>query len=185
FDSLLKVIHLAGMEEVLEDEEVTFFAPSDQMIEASVASLNRYLQLNGKDTVSDLSQISSETWNKMISLYIFSGKFRLNDFPQIDTLNLLTYPGAFYKSYGGRPMNIGVIYHDVKGVKYGGYRQILLSYLTDFANPNRNNRRVPVSSSDIQPKNGVVHTLQFHNHYFGFDTLQFVINVVENGISYK
>lgn len=185
FDTLCQVIHLAEMDSVFEKDSVTFFAPIDYSIIESVSSLNNYLRLNGKDTVSKLSQISGATWKKMLSLYLFEGVYHQKDFPQIDTTAILAYPGQNYASYGGRPMNIGVIYHNVNGVKYAGYRQILLSYITNFSKPHLKNLHVLVSSSDITPENGVVHTLQFPEHYFGFDTTQFIISAVDNGIANK
>lgn len=192
FDTLLDVIHLAGMDKVFREDSVTFFAPVDYSIVSSVTSLNNYLRINGRDTVNSLEQISGDTWKKMLSLYMFKGVYHQKDFPQIDTTNLLAYPGQNYESYDGRPMNIGVIYHNANGddddnggVKYAGYRQLLLSYITNFAEPQKGNIRVLVSSSDIAPKNGVVHVLQFTNHYFGFDTTQFIISAVDNGINIK
>ncbi len=185
FDTLVQVIHLAGMDDVFEEDSITFFAPIDFSIVASVTSLNNYLRLNGRDTVSRLGQISKTTWKKMLSLYLFNGVYHQKDFPQIDTLAVLAYPGQNYASYGGRPMNIGVIYHDVNNVKYAGYRQLLLSYIVDFSRPQYKNKHVLISSSDISEKNGVVHTLQFENHYFGFDTTQFILSALNNGITNK
>lgn len=197
FDTLVQVIHLAGMDNIFENDSITFFAPADPTIVSSITSLNRYLLNNGKDTVSRLDQISDSTWKEMLSLYMFPGNYHLKDFPQIDTLALLTYPGQDFVSFNGRPMNIGVIYNDaVKkdkngkvipggSVKYAGYRQLLLSYIPYLAYHQLGNIRVPVASSDIIPTNGVVHVLQYPYHYFGFDTSQFILNAVDKGINTK
>ena len=52
-------------------------------------------------------------------------------------------------------------------MKYAGPRQILYSYVNDFASMDMINAYV--ASCDIQPFNGVVHVIRFTNHNFGFD----------------
>ncbi len=182
FDSLSRVVVLAGMENVLDKEEVTFFAPSSSCVYKSVKALNRYLYLRGRDTVKNLSQIKPAVWKEMLSLYIIKGKYLLKDVPQLDTTLLGSYAGQGYISYGNQPMNLGVIYNDAGGVKYSGYRQLFYSYINDFSNAAGSMLNVPVSSSDIQPTNGAVHVLKYQNHVFGFRTNDFIIKAIAQGI---
>ncbi|MEI5985346.1 hypothetical protein VJ786_10580 [Sphingobacterium sp. PU5-4] len=182
FDSTLMVIDLAGMKNVIENEEVTFFAPPSGCITRAVLGLNRQLQFNGKDTVKELSQIKPQVWKNMLSNYIFKGKNLLKDYPQRDTVSYLAYPGQNYTSYGGRIMNIGVIYNDAGGVQYAGYRQLFLAYIPDLSNPMVSLRNIPIATSDIQTNNGVIHVLNRTKHTFGFFSNTFIDQAISAGI---
>ncbi|WP_316819700.1 fasciclin domain-containing protein [Pedobacter gandavensis] len=182
FDSLTRVIKVAGMEDVFQKENVTFFAPPSSCIYKAVKNLNRYLRTTGKDTVSQLEQVKPQVWKEMLSLYVFKGSYLLKDVPQLDTLAINAFGGQGYTSLGGRPMNIGVFYNDASGVKYVGYRQLILSYIPDFSTPKIGLINTPIASSDIQPTNGVIHALVYQNHSFGFGTDRFIIAAISAGI---
>lgn len=208
FDSLSRVIKLAGMEEVISKENVTLFAPTSSSIHRSVNLLNFVLRQTGRDTISKLEQLKPAFWRQMLSMYVFKGSSRLKDYPQVDTLALNAYPGQGYTSYSsgtepGRSMNIGVVYNDAGGVKYAGYRQLLLSYIPDLSTPKLGFINNLVSSSDIAPSNGIVHVLQVTNlmkyrlvtidgeiitvtlkqpAYFGFDIDYFITAALASGI---
>ncbi|ALL04260.1 hypothetical protein AQ505_01385 [Pedobacter sp. PACM 27299] len=209
FDSLVRVINLAGMNEIYEKENLTFFAPPSALVHKSVMRLNQYLRFNGRDTVSQLEQIKPTVWRQMLALYTFKGTNRLKDYQQIDTTSILAFPGQGYKGYGNldeklnKTMNIGVIFNDAAGVKYAGYRQVVLSYITDLSQPTRYLNYAQVASSDIAPNNGIIHALSImgigslkltvggdmiyykYPLYFGFDADDFVLLAVANGISPK
>lgn len=183
FDTLVKVINYTKYTSLLDDPKakVTFFAATNQSIAKSMTSLNRVLYNKGQDTVLDVKQVSPEVWEKFIALYIYNDKSLLKDYPQLDTNNLLVYPGQGYLSIAGEPMNIGSFYNDVTSsnsdgilqvIKYAGYRQLIVSYSN------------PVATSDIQPANGVIHVLQFLKHSFGFSAADFSANAINKGISY-
>lgn len=187
FDSLVRIIDLSGMKDVFDKQEVTFFAPGNATIYKAVKSLNQYLFQAGVDTVRNLNQVKPEVWRQMLSLYVLEGKYKLKDFTQIDTLDLPAYNGQSFKSIGGRAMNVGVIYNDAGSastgyVKYAGYRQLMISYITDFGNPKQGMRNAPVSSSDIQPTNGVVHVLQYNKHSLGFQSQNFILEATTKGV---
>ncbi|GAA4139919.1 fasciclin domain-containing protein [Sphingobacterium kyonggiense] len=183
FDSTLMVLELAGMKQVVQNEEVTFFAPPSGCITRAVLGLNKYLQFNGKDTVKQLDQIKPEVWKNLISNYIFKGKNLLKDYPQRDTISYVAYPGQNYTSYGGRIMNIGVIFNDAGGVQYAGYRQLFLAYIPDLSNPQIALRNIPVATSDIQTNNGVMHVLNRKKHTFGFFVDSFIDQAISAGIT--
>lgn len=181
FKSLVEVIEIAGMDDVFKNEEITFFAPTDWSIKGTVNELSHYLyKYMGEDSIRDLRQIKPEVWKEYLSLYIIKDKYLMKDIPQLDTTAVAAYPGQAYYSYGGRPMNVGVVYADANGVKYAGYRQILYSYIYDFTTQDMLNAYV--ASSDIQPTNGVVHVLRFIDHAFGFDDSGFVLRAINVGI---
>lgn len=199
FDTTLMVIRLAGMEPVLKNEQVTFFAPTSASIYRSVKALNTYLKLSAKDTVSDYSQIKPSVWRKTLSQYIFKGVSRLKDYPQLDTLAYAAYPGQSYNSYDGRIMNVGVLYNNAvsngSSIPYAGYRQLYLSYIRDLTQPQQSLVNVPVATSDIATTNGVVHVLAqvqayqngtyVNRHNFGFVVNTFIQDALTAGIAPK
>lgn len=174
FDSLVKVIHLAGLDQVLENEEVTFFAPGDSSIKKSIEYLNIRLRTYGKDTVADLSQIDGSVWRQTLAMYIFDGVHKVEDYPQLDLSSLPSFHGQAYTCYDSvRIMNIGAVYDDAGGVKYAGYRHLVLSYIPSYSAPLVNWIDAPVASSDIVTTNGVLHALRYTAHDFGFSLIRF------------
>ncbi len=187
FDSVAQIIKLAGMENTFKTEDFTFFAPDDDVIKRTIGTvstggLNRSLFFAGRDTVKKLADIDSTIWKKYLQRYMFKGVNKLKDYPQID-LNLLSiYPGALYYAYGNTVSSIGVVYNDENSVKYIGYRQLVMSYIPDLSRPDQNLTRNFVSSSDIKPKNGIVHTLSYNGAYFGLDIGEFFNDVYISGL---
>jgi uncharacterized surface protein with fasciclin (FAS1) repeats len=157
FDTLVKVLELGEYSTLLNDPNanVTFFAPTSQSISKSIRALNSVLYTRGQDTVLDVRQVSPEVWKKYLSKYIYRDKYLLKDYPQIDTSDMLAYPGQGYISIGGEAMNIGTFY-------------------------NTN----PVATSNIQPNNGVIHVLQYFRHSFGFYSYDFASDAFNMGITY-
>jgi hypothetical protein len=184
FDSVVKVIQLAGLENVLKQEDITFFAPADSSIKSTIEMLNVILRSRGIKEVTNLNQIKPEVWRQQLSRYIFKGKKSMNDFPQIDPGNLSAYPGQIYASYDGLIMNVGVIYNDAGGVRYAGYRQMMVSYIPSPSAPRDYNSWYPsiVATVNIAPTNGYVHVLTYSYHRFGFDVNQFIDNAIAKGI---
>lgn len=183
FDTLVKVLEYTKYAELLDNPaaNVTFFAPCSQSINRSILALNQQLFVRGQDTIHDVRQVSPEVWEKFLGQYVYNDKYLLKDYPQLDTANMLVYPGQRYISMGGEPMNVGSYYHDVVSknnagveqiIKYAGYRQLMLNYSN------------PVATSDIQPTNGVLHVLNFTKHAFGFYTYEFSLNAINTGIIY-
>mgnify|MGYP003578099489 CR=1 FL=1 len=184
FDSVVRVIGLAGMNDVFEKGEITFFAPADSSFRATLDFLNLILSTRGQNEVKSLSQIKPEVWRAQLSRYLFKGKKSMNDFPQLDPANVSAYPGRIYGSYNGEIMNIGVIYNDAGGVRYAGYRQLVLSFIPSQSTPLDYLSWYPVfvASVNIAPTNGYVHALRFSNHAFGFNVTQFMESALAKGI---
>lgn len=188
FDTIAQVVKLAGMEDVFRNEDFTFFAPDDDVVKRTIGSytsggLNRELFLLGRDTVKQLSDISPVVWRKYLMRYMFKGVNRLKDYPQID-LNLQSqYPGQLYYTYGNDVCNIGVIYGDANGVKYIGPRKLNMIYVPDISNPNFATFINPISSSDIKPRNGVVHTLAYSGATLGYSYSEFINDVYFTGLT--
>lgn len=188
FDTLVQVIKLAGMQDILTKETVTFFAPPDMCFDSTLKITNRLLYADGKDTIRELSKVPAEVWRKTLGRYVFKGKNMLNDYPQLDPVYFATYPGQFYRSYYGDLMNIGVVYGSEGGAQYAGYRQLVISYTPDITFKPDNWLVADVASSNIEPDNGSVHVLRFAakeqkitedisirtpGHFFGFNPSEF------------
>lgn len=181
FTKLVDIINYAGLDKVLKDSTVTFFAPTDWSIMSSVNALShRLYQFEGKDSIRNLYQIRPEVWRQFLSEYIIRDKFTLKDIPQIDTTKIEAYPGQGYYSYGGTPMNVGVVYYDAGGVQYAGARQIIYSYVV---NPQEHvMKNAYIATCDIQPRNGVLHVIRWWDHPFGFTPQRFVNAALNSGI---
>ncbi|MHA4894984.1 hypothetical protein ACXZ1K_09540 [Pedobacter sp. PWIIR3] len=175
FDSIAQIVKLAGMEDVFTNEDITFFAPTDEVIRRTIGQVNSTVDnLRGglnqrlfdarKDTIKVLGDVPSATWKKFLMRYLFKGKLVLKDYPQLDFNLKPLYPGGYYLGYNNDLSNIGVVYNSVAGVAYTGYRQLHISFVPDPSDKSKF-IAVPVASSDIQPKNGVVHSLSI---YLGF-----------------
>ncbi|WP_312789965.1 fasciclin domain-containing protein [Sphingobacterium sp.] len=189
FDTLMVALKVAKLDDVLKNDDVTFFAPPDPCILKSVWILNQQLFRSGQDSITKLEQVRPEVWRKYLSRYIFKGKYVAKDYRQIDTLNLAAFSGGVYKNIAGDDMNIGVLYNDVisknessggtQVIKYAGYRQLYLNFPYTFSVPEELQDflvpyiTAPVATSDIQPTNGVLHVLQFSKHSFGFQSYSF------------
>jgi hypothetical protein len=180
FDTVAQIVKLAGLEDVFTNEEITFFAPTDEVIRRNIGLVNTNLPYLGgglnqrlfdakKDTIRVLADVPSAIWRKFLMRYMFKGKNVLKDYPQIDFDLRPLYPGGFYYGYNNDLANVGVVYNSTNGVAYNGYRQLYISYIPDPSNKD-SFILAPVASSDIQPKNGVVHALAVTDfHQFGFN----------------
>ncbi len=185
FDSLVKIINIAGYADVLNRENITFFAPADSSIKLSLRLANEMRDSYGKPRISSVAQIDPAIWRKYLSRYIFDFSSALNDFPQIDFGAITSYPGRMYKAHSGEFLNIGVIYDDLENtnsangttvtIKYAGYRHLAISYLNSPFSPTEVGTwtRADISTANIKPKNGFVHIIKYSNHRFGFSEQQF------------
>lgn len=191
FNSLDTIIHLAGLETKLTQPDITFFAPGDPSIRKTIYALNRHLFLNGRDTVSSLTEIDGNIWKEYLSKYIFDGTFGLLDIPQIDTLNLDAFAGQSYVSISGVNMNIGVNYNNVEAtnsqdqtqiVRYAGYRQLFLSLIRNSSSITVSGALInaPVATSNIRMQNGYIHALEYRRHNFGFDSFAFIQSAINS-----
>lgn len=168
FDSLQQVIDLAGMKDILQNEEVTFFAPPDRALLLLMNNVNRNRYAQGKDSLH-IADIPADIWRKYLSRYVFRSKYLLNDIGRIDFARIGLYPGQNIESYDGYIMNMGVIYDAYSGTQDLGPRTIYLTSVGDdlVRFPVANSE--VVSSSNIQPKNGVIHALRGQQQ-FSFNT---------------
>ena len=169
FDSVVTVIHLAGMDSVLEDSTITFFAPTNHAIAKAMNQINSERYSNFKDSLR-LQDIPQEIWRKFLSRYIFREKNMLKDIARRNPSQLNVYPGMNLESWDGYIMNLGVVFSNYNGTKDVGPRQVTITDIGDLANPN--NITSNVATSDLQTKNGIIYVLD-DNHEFGFSVFNF------------
>ncbi|RPE08537.1 hypothetical protein EGT74_15970 [Chitinophaga lutea] len=172
FDTIKAIVDLAGMKDMMTKDTITFFAPSDDVIRdaMNLVNLNRFIA--GKDSVK-ISDIGQEVWRKFLGMYVMKGKHTAGTFPRVSYNNINAFPGINYVMLDGYILNIGLEYTTYNGVEAVGPRILYVTDITFDPTNFRNNPRVRVVSSDIQPKNGVVHVLSIQ-HNFGFRTDDFL-----------
>ncbi|GAA4144662.1 fasciclin domain-containing protein [Sphingobacterium kyonggiense] len=190
FDTLLNVIKIAGLENTIANENITFFAPTDPSIRSAIKELNWQLYAEGKDTISRLDQVDATVWNKFLRGYMIKENKGITDFPQVDTMALNSYGGQLYQTLDqDLTVNIGVVYHDLKNgdvvIKYQGPRQLVISYIPDVSKPLENWQTGYVATSNIAPKNGRLHVIRYLGHSFGFTYRRFANAAIEAGIKYN
>ncbi|WP_316834178.1 hypothetical protein [Pedobacter nutrimenti] len=184
FDTIARIVKLAGMEDVFNQQDITFFAPTDYEVKTMIGSVTQIGSLNnrlfsaGKDTVKTLSDIDGPIWAKYLQRHIFKGTKKLADYPQYDPALPAVYGGQDYYAYNNTVARIGVIYGDVGGVKYIGYRQLTIAYVADLSNTQATFFTYMVSSSDIKPRNGVVHALQLSGDAFGLGSQDMIVEIL-------
>jgi len=175
FDTISAIIKISGLEKEFSEDQLTFFAPTDQSVRRIMKITNSYLYESGKDTLTTLEEIEPKVWKKYLMRYMYKGANLVKDYYQLDMTLKAVYPGQNYKSYNQTIFNIGVIFDDINGIKYAGYRHLAISYIPDHNKPLENWVTENISSSDIRPNNGVVHTMNEY-HSFGFNS-DFTIDV--------
>lgn len=175
FDTLVTIVQLAGLESVLRDSSVTFFAPTDYSVKVAMNIINaeRYNQF--QDSLK-LQEVPGEVWRKFLSRYIFRDKYMLKDVPRYDPDQRELYPGMNMESWQGYVMNLGVMFSDYNGTHDVGPRSLLLRDIGDLGNPQ--NVSAQIASSDMQTRNGIVHVLN-SDHILGFNPFAFASLVKE------
>jgi uncharacterized surface protein with fasciclin (FAS1) repeats len=175
FDTLVNIIDSAGLQEVLQKESVTFFAPTNNAIKKAMDVLNSARYAQDLDSIY-IRDIPGDIWKRFLSHYIFRGRYMLKDIARRDKLQLPVFPGQNMESYNGYIMNLGVQFSDYNSTKDVGPRTVVITAIGDLANPvNITNL---VATSDLQCKNEVVHVLDA-DHYFGFDPFAFTQAVMD------
>lgn len=171
FDSVRHIIDLAGMKEMFTKDTITFFAFTDDAIKSAMDDLNAQRFANREDSVT-MDDLGPEVWKQFISMYVLRGKRLAGSFPRVARENIRAFPGINYVMLNGYILNIGLEYENYRGVEAIGARILYLTDVTFDPQDFRKNIAVRVASSDIQPKNGVIHALNYL-HTLGFRPAEF------------
>lgn len=175
FDTLVTVIKLAGLENVIRDSSVTFFAPTDLAIKRAMNDVHGWRYAAFKDSLR-LDEVPAEVWRKYLSRYIFRDKYKLKDISRLAPDLPDLYPGMNMESWQGYIMNIGVIFSDYNGTKDVGPRKVVISDIRSLERPSYFVSYA--ATSDMQTRNAIVHVLN-SEHYFGFDGNNFINTIKE------
>jgi uncharacterized surface protein with fasciclin (FAS1) repeats len=166
FDTITYIIDKAGLKETLQNDSVTFFAPTDDAVKVVMNMLNEYRYYNVEDSAF-LKDIDPAVWKQFLSMYILKGKYPAKNFARVDPVNIYAYPGINYVMQSGYVLNIGLIYMNYNSVEAVGPRVIRVTDITYDPSNFQNNPATLVATSDIQPRNGILHVMN-NNHVFGF-----------------
>ena len=77
FDTIAQIVKLAGMEDIFSKEDITFFAPTDEVVRRTIGlvdskdpnlnyALNQALFNRNRDTIKTLSDIPGPIWKKYL-----------------------------------------------------------------------------------------------------------------------
>jgi uncharacterized surface protein with fasciclin (FAS1) repeats len=158
FDSMLLVLKKAGLTKVLENDTVTFFAPTDQNLLAALNGYNTYRQANGLSPVT-LNDIDSASWQVILGPYIVPGRWEMKDFMEQD--------GQVLSNIVLRNMHGKVIQQASSGVKNMGSGTLKFSHMNG-SRFERDWLSTYVATSNINVDNGIVHVLE-PGHVLGFN----------------
>ncbi len=161
YDTLLYLLDKTGLDKVIKEGEVTFFAPQDASILTVLGNLNETRQMYGKHTVWYIDSVPTPVWDTLLKRYIISGVVNSDSLNYADGVDLITM------SYGYE-MNGKRTEENASGIVDGGPFQILYSdknnsrFIKDWS-------RSLTQTIDIKTANGMVHVLE-DRHLFGFNS---------------
>lgn len=177
YDSLLFLIDKLKMQDILIQDDVTLFAPSNLSFQIAIKNLNDVRKAQGKNAIylNDIAAgvkvgmaakdkrkaiADSAHLDTLVSRYIIKKSFIANDFSVGDGQTIYSVRGDF-------PMHGLRVFADAQGWEDGG------SAVIQFSNTKRSIflpkwAKTTTTSVNIKTKNGVVHLLR-PDHVFGFD----------------
>ena len=158
FQNMLTVLGKAGFTNALQHDSLTFFAPTDQSLQAAMDEYNIYLRSQGMASVT-IDDIDSSSWRSILSPYLVHGGLNMDAYSGQDGLMMTTL--------AMRQMHGLLIKHNASGVNGIGASTIEFSY------PNgskfiRDWISTLVSTPGVQTKNGIINILE-SRHVLGFN----------------
>lgn len=149
WDSTVIMIEHAGLESLFNgNEKITFFGPTN-------FSILRYMLENDIERVRDMD---ADFCKKILLRHVMTGKMMRTDFkPGVKSTGgeLIGQGGDTYKLMGGNKIWAYTFKDEYNGVKEMGP---LLLYISSIDTQ----RRIEIASGDIEPDNGVVHSLGYN-----------------------
>lgn len=161
YDTLIYLLDKTGLDEVIKNEEVTFFVPQDVSITTEMKNLNKTRKDFGKKTIWTIDSVPTPVWDTLLRRYILSGIVNSDSLNYADGVQLTTMSYG-YKVNGKR------IEVNASGVVGGGPFEIIYSdmkgsrFIKDWS-------RSETQTIDIKTSNGMIHILE-DRHLFGFNS---------------
>lgn len=159
FDSVLVVLNrLPYLKKAIQNEEVTFFAPTNIAFQTAFTNLNLVRQNQSKPH-HNINSVDVDRLDSLMTKYVGIGKLTTDSTLYIDGLFIQTYNIS-------HPMHAQRIKEDASGLVDGGME---LLYFSDTKGNSFQSQWVRASSQavNIISSNGVVHVLG-GRHEFGF-----------------
>jgi hypothetical protein len=148
WDSVRLMIERAGLVEAFDGGETfTFFGPTNH-------SIRRWMNETGRAAVRE---IPAEECRERVMAYLLDGKLLRDDIPEGELLDAAWQGGKEYAFRSGRRVMLYRVLGSYEGIPKAGAAVIHLQ---------AGGVTTTVASSNIQPANGVVHSLDY-NHRFG------------------
>lgn len=158
FKNLLSMLDKCGLSEILKQDSVTFFLPTDQSLSVAMDEYNVYRRSQRLDPVT-MNDIDSSSWRYIIAPYIMHGVFRTADFDSQD--------GLAIRSIALRDLHGKLVSHTASGAKDLGTTTIQFSY-TNGSRFTRDWISSYVATPGIEADNGIIHILE-NRHILGFN----------------
>lgn len=158
YDSLLKVIDRIGLEQLLSNDGVTLFAPTNESFRLAIQNLNT-VRKKADQPREYLSEVNLLHLDTMLSQYIIRGKMSSDSLSSKDGKSLSDFRYGY-------PMHGKLIQSYSSGYIDGGPSVIEFSD-TKKSSFTRNWVTTNTASINIETKNGIVHVLS-PDHVFGF-----------------
>ncbi|RFS25075.1 hypothetical protein DVR12_07780 [Chitinophaga silvatica] len=160
YDTLLLLIDRVHLTDTLKSQNITFFVPQDNSIQAAIRNLNytrEKMDSAGNWTIDSIPLI---VWDSLLRRYMLRGNVTADSLNYADGSNLV--------SLYGREMNGKTVKTNASGAVGGG--TVLLQY-SDKNNSRfvRNWSFAYTQNADIKTKNGIIHILE-ERHVFGFNS---------------
>lgn len=159
YDSLIKVIDRVGLDQVLTNDGVTIFAPTNESFKLAIENLNN-IRRKAEQPNEFLANVKYDHLDTMMSQYIIRGKYTGDSLENQD--------GAFFYDFRhGHRMHGKLVESYSSGYIYGG--PSVIEFSDTKASPFvRNWVTASTASINIETNNGVVHVLS-PEHVFGFN----------------
>lgn len=158
YDTLLLLIDRANLTDTLKSENITFFVPQDNSIQAAIRNLNYTRERLGSAGNWTIDSIPQKTWDSLLRRYILRGNVTADSLNYADGSDLVTL--------FGRQMNGKTVKTNASGAVGAG--TMLLQYSDkNESRFSRNWSSAYTQNVDIKTKNGIVHILE-ERHVFGF-----------------
>lgn len=147
WDSTVLMVEHAGLQSIFEgDEKITFFGPTNH-------SIRRYMLQNGIERVSDMD---AEFCRKTLLRHVLKGKIMREEFPRGKYIQgkIVGEGGDIYTMMDGNE-----IWAFTRKGEYNDVAEMGATLL--YVTSKEAAKRITIASCDIEPDNGVVHSLGY------------------------
>lgn len=158
FQYMLSVLDEAGLAKMLQQDSLTFFAPTDQSLLSAMDKYNVYRLSRDLPPVT-IDDIDSSSWRSIITPYIVRGVLEPEDFSVQDGLTMTTV--------ALRPMHGQLVKHNASGAEELGTQTVELSYLNG-SKYIKDWLSTFVSTPNLHTRNGNIYILE-SRHVLGFN----------------